>query len=199
CQQLTGIAFLVQALQQKLAINAETEAARARQISGLLKEAVAQARNLSHGLYPVDPQPDGLMVGLREMAANIRAIFNIDCAFGCPKPVMIPDNSVATHLYRIAQEAVQNAIRHGKASRITIELAGLGPNGVRLSVADNGVGFATASEGDRKPGMGMRTMTHRAQVIGATVAIRPQAGGGTRIVCELPAAKMTTRSNARKK
>src|SRR5207248_9077634 len=117
CQQLTGIAFLVQAMQQKLAASAEAESASAAEINVLLKEAVNQARNLSHGLYPVDPQPDGLMLALRQLPENISRLFNVSCTFRCPRPVMIDDNSIATHLYRIAQEAVQNAIRHGKASR----------------------------------------------------------------------------------
>ena len=182
CQQLTGIAFLVQALQRKLASNAENEAAHATQITSLLKEAVNQARSLSHGLYPVDPQPDGLMVGLRQLAANVASLFNITCLFRCPQPVAIDDNSTATHLYRIAQEAVQNAIRHGKASKVVIELASTG-NGVKLSVADNGVGFP--DDGQAKRGMGLRTMGHRAQVIGGLLTIRRATRGGSRVVCEL--------------
>jgi signal transduction histidine kinase len=98
---LTGIAFLVQALQQKLAANAESESAQATRITQLLKEAVNQARNLSHGLYPVDPQPDGLMIALRQLAADVSALFNIKCDFRCPRPVMMEDNSAATHVYRI--------------------------------------------------------------------------------------------------
>ncbi len=184
CQQLTGIAFLVQALQQKLAANAANEAAHASQISGLLKEAVNQARNLSHGLFPVDPQPSGLAVALAQLASNIRALFNIQCRFRCPAPLALPDNSVATHLYRIAQEAVQNAIRHGKASRIVIELADR-RDGLRLSVSDNGVGFPDSRA--LEPGIGLRTMSHRAQVVGGTLRIRRQARGGTRVECELKA------------
>lgn len=182
CQQLTGIAFLVQALQQKLAANEDDEAAHATQITSLLKEAVNQARSLSHGLYPVDPQPDGLMVGLRQLAANVASLFNIACVFRCPQLVAIQDNSTATHLYRIAQEAVQNAIRHGKASKIVIDLAST-RNGVKLSVVDNGVGFS--DEGQVKRGMGLRTMGHRAQVIGGVLTIRRATRGGSRVVCEL--------------
>lgn len=182
CQQLTGIAFLVQALQQKLAANSQAESAQASQIRSLLKEAVNQARNLSHGLYPVDPQPDGLMVALRELASNVGTLFNISCAFRCPRPVMIEDNSVATHLYRIAQEAVQNAIRHGKASRIGIELA-RPSDVVRLSVADNGVGFP--DDAQPRTGMGLRTMKHRADVIGGSLSIKRLSRGGSRVVCEI--------------
>ena len=182
CQQLTGIAFLVQALQQKLAGNSEAEAMHASQIALLLKEAVNQARNLSHGLYPVDPQPDGLMIALRQLATNVTTLFNITCTFRCREPAMVEDNSIATHLYRIAQEAVQNAIRHGKASRIVIELAGA-VNAVRLSVTDNGVGFPDG--GQVKTGMGLRTMAHRAHVIGGSINIKRQSRGGSRVVCEL--------------
>ena len=158
CQQLTGIAFLMQALQQKLATSdaAEAEQAAARFRFSLLKEAVTQARNLSHGLYPVDPQPDGLMVALRELAASVRTFFNIDCVFRCPSSVMIGDNSAATHFYRIAQESVQNAIRHGKSSQVIIELLTT-RNGIQLSVSDNGIGFPNPDQ--LKSGLGLRTMT----------------------------------------
>ncbi|MGN6369208.1 MAG: PAS domain-containing sensor histidine kinase [Phycisphaerae bacterium] len=183
CQQLTGIAFLMQALQQKLAATDTAEAQQASQISSLLKEAVTQARNLSHGLYPVDPQPDGLMVALRELAATVRSVFNIDCTFRCPAAVMIADNSIATHLYRIVQESVQNSIRHGKASIVTIELLTT-RNGVQLSVSDNGVGLPAGEQ--LRPGMGLRTMNHRAHVVGAKFNIDRLPKGGTRAVIDLP-------------
>jgi PAS domain S-box-containing protein len=192
CQQLTGIAFLMQALQQKLANAGSDNASQASQISSLLKEAVTQARNLSHGLYPVDPQPDGLMLALRELASSVRTFFNIDCILQCPGSVMIADNSAATHLYRIAQESVQNAIRHGKASRVTIELLTT-RNGVQLSVLDNGVGFPKPDQ--LKSGMGLRTMNHRANVIGATFSIARLPKGGTHMTCDMP---ITQKKGSRK-
>ena len=188
CQQLTGIAFLMQAMQQKLATSDAAEASQAAQIASLLKEAVTQARNLSHGLYPVDPQPDGLMVALRELAASVRSFFNIDCSFQCPSSVMIADNSAATHLYRIAQESVQNAIRHGKASRVSIELLST-RNGIHLCVTDNGIGFPNPDQ--LKSGMGLRTMNHRAHVIGASFSIVRLPRGGTRMTCDISANKGT--------
>jgi len=194
CQQLTGIAFLIQALEQKLTNAASPDAAALQQVRELLKEGVGQARSLSHGLYPVDPQPDGLMVGLRNLSSNVRELFRVSCAFQCPRPVLVRDNSVATHLYRIAQEAVQNAIRHGKASRIVIRLAG-DDQQITLSIADNGVGFG--KHGDGKPGMGLRTMSHRAHVIGATLGITPGRKGGTQVICRLPTAEKNLRPPAR--
>jgi two-component system, LuxR family, sensor kinase FixL len=182
CQQLTGIAFLVQAMQQKLAMAGRYDADQFNQITLLLKEAVTQARNLSHGLYPVDPQPDGLMVALRELCTTVSAMFNITCTFRCRTPVMVNDNSVATHLYRIAQEALHNAIRHGKASRISIEL-NLRQHAIRLIISDNGVGFPPAEQ--LRSGMGLRTMAHRAQVVGATIDIRRPRSGGSQIVCKI--------------
>ncbi|HVT80736.1 MAG TPA: sensor histidine kinase, partial [Phycisphaerae bacterium] len=183
CQQLTGIAFLMQALQQKLANSNASEAEQAAQISSLLKEAVTQARNLSHGLYPVDPQPDGLMVALRELASSVRSFFNIECIFRCPSSVMIADNSAATHLYRIVQEAVQNAIRHGKASRVTIDLVTT-RNGIQISVTDNGIGFPNPDQ--LKSGMGLRTMNHRAHAIGAQFSVGRLPAGGSRVTCDMP-------------
>ncbi len=122
------------------------------------------------------------MIALRQLASNVASLFNINCAFRCPRPVMVEDNLVATHLYRIAQEAVQNAIRHGKASKVVIELAST-RNGVKLSVVDNGVGFP--GDGQVKAGMGLRTMSHRAHVIGGSLNIKRQSRGGSRVVCEL--------------
>jgi signal transduction histidine kinase len=94
---------------------------------------------------------------------------------------MIEDNSAATHLYRIAQESVQNAIRHGKASKIVVELTA-DPQVRRLSITDNGVGFP--ADGRVNAGMGLRTMNHRAHVIDATFSVARLKKGGSRVVCE---------------
>ena len=185
CQQLTGIAFLMQALQQGL--HDEPKSADARRITGLLKEAVHQARTLSHGLYPVSPHSDGLMLALRELAGSIESIFKISCTFACERPVLFADNSAATHVYRIAQEAVQNAIRHGKATAIAIELIPRGKGGWRLVIRDNGTGLPAKN---LQPGMGLRTMTHRAQVIGAAFSLEPlPEKQGSRMTLEFSASR----------
>jgi two-component system CheB/CheR fusion protein len=181
CQQLTGIAFLVQSLQARLVSKDNSSSAESAEIAGLLKDSINQARSLSHGLYPVSPQPTGLMLALAELAANTRSIFNITCEFRCPTPVMFTDTSVATHIYRIAQEAVQNAIRHGKASRIVVNLSPL-RSGWRLTVTDNGVGIPAVEK--IGSGIGLRTMNHRAHVLGAKFSIARKVGGGTRVGCE---------------
>jgi two-component system CheB/CheR fusion protein len=94
---------------------------------------------------------------------------------------MFNDTSVATHIYRIAQETVQNAIRHGKASRIIVDLSSR-PSGWRLTVTDNGVGIPPGKQ--INSGMGLRTMNHRAHILGAKFSIAAKAGGGTRMICE---------------
>jgi two-component system CheB/CheR fusion protein len=184
CQQLTGIAFLVQSLQERVACKETPGSTESAEIAALLKESINQARSLSHGLYPVTPQPSGLMLALAELASNTRSIFNIACEFRCPTPVMFTDSSVATHIYRIAQETVQNAIRHGKASRIMINLSPR-PGGWRLAVTDNGVGIPPLEQ--IQSGMGLRSMNHRAHILGAKFSIAAKAGGGTRMICELVA------------
>ena len=182
CQQLTGTSLLVRALQQKLALKAMPEVKDASQITELINDAITQARNLSHGLYPVAPQPQGLSTALQELAASISTQFRIRCACTCSEDLTPVDNSVATHLYRIAQESIQNAIRHGKASRVTISLDANSQR-IRLCIKDNGVGIPLAVQ--PKTGLGLRTMTHRAHVIGASLQIVRAPRGGTRVTCEL--------------
>lgn len=182
CQQLTGIAYLVQALQQRLSVEKSKETPSVADVAALLKESVNQARGLSHGLYPVDPHADGLMLGLRQLASNVREFFAVNCVFQCEKPVRLTDNEAATHLYRIAQESVQNAIRHGKASRIVIRLTREGQH-LSLAITDNGNGFAPQQA--RRAGLGLRTMAHRASAIGATLTIGPAPKRGVRVQCRM--------------
>jgi len=96
--------------------------------------------------------------------------------------VLITNNTTATHLYRIAQESITNAIKHGRSERIEIRLSST-PKRIILAVLDDGVGFdATARRGE---GMGLRIMDHRAQMIGGTVVVQKRAGRGTTVVCTL--------------
>src|SRR5690606_25340297 len=118
----------------------KSDAARVREIAGHVRNAISQTRLMSRGLSPIMLEEDGLMSGLQELAANTEKIFGVQCVFTCEKPVMLSDHAAATHLFRIAQEAVSNAIRHGKARQIEI---GLSQKSSRLilTVSDNGSGF----------------------------------------------------------
>lgn len=178
-QQLTGIAFLSKALSQKLAAQSATEAAQAAQIVALINQAISETRQLARGLQPVEVDENGLMSALEALAGNIERLFPIHCEFRCNAPVLVKDNVVANHIYRIAQEAVNNAIKHGKATHISIELNA--PQGrMQLSVHDDGMGFHPNLTG-KDSGMGLQIMRYRARMIGASLDIESDPGHGSRI------------------
>ena len=141
---------------------------------------MAQARALARGLSPVELETNGLMAALQELAASTEKLFNIACIFHCAPPVLMADNVRATHLYRIAQEAIHNAIKHGRASRIVISLASTGRD-MSLSITDNGSGFPANPESSK--GMGLRSMRYRAGSIGGMLEIQPVEPQGTRVTC----------------
>jgi signal transduction histidine kinase len=183
CQQLAGIEFISQALEQRLATRKAPEAATAAQIARLIREAITHTRDLAKGLSPVILEPDGLMSSLKMLAANVTKLFRVDCRLHCPKPVLIQDNSVATHLFRIAQEAVNNAIRHGSARRLEFRLTATAEH-ITLAVKDDGCGISLPTS--KSKGMGLRIMQSRASTMGGTLAIQKQKNHGTTVLCRVP-------------
>lgn len=177
CQQLAGIEFLSKALQQQLK---GEQAERAGEIASLIREAAEHTRRLARGLIPVHLEADGLMPALESLATRIHGLFHVRCSFHCAFPVPIHDPSVALHLYRIAQEAVTNAIRHGQASQIEIELTRIADKAV-LAVSDNGIG--NAAKPAKAQGLGLRIMNYRANSIGGTLVVERRPDGGTTVVC----------------
>ncbi len=191
-QQLAGIGYLSKSLQQRLIKKKSSESEDARQIAQLVSEAIAQARGMAHGLNPVDLSATGLVSALRELASTVKQTFRIECSFTCDKSVFPGTSAVGTHLYRIAQEAVNNAIKHGSARRIWIVLSIAGDT-ITLSIRDDGVGFPDTLP--EKIGMGLQTMRYRAALIGATLSILKIPAGGTRVDCSLKATDSTSRDN----
>jgi signal transduction histidine kinase len=181
CQQLAGIEFKLQALAENLP--AKTQAAQAAQIAGHVRAAIAQTRSLAHGLSPVVLESEGLMSALKELAEDTIKLFDVRCHFVNNAPVLIHSHTAATHLYRIAQEAVSNAVKHGKAKSIEIHLSDE-PQRIILMVKDNGTGFKPPSGGGK--GMGLRIMQYRASLIGARVLLQPPTAGGLEVLCFLP-------------
>lgn len=181
-QQLAGIEFLTQTLARQLAGISRPATVRANEIARMVRRTMTHARELAHGLSPISIDSDGLMVALRELAARTKKVFQIDCRFRCRTPVLIHELDVGIHLYRIAQEAISNAIKHGKASRIDI---GLAMNGDRiiLAVNDNGIGLPKKPR--HKKGLGLRLMQYRAGVIDASLLAQRQPDGGTAFVCSV--------------
>lgn len=129
----------------------------------------------------MEPKADGLMTALKEMTDNTARIHRIRCTFKCPAPVEIAEDYAATQLYQIAQEAVNNAIKHGRPKHVTVSLHG-DEGVVTLRVRDDGMGFDPAAGSD---GMGLRTMKYRAGMIGAALDISPGHRQGTCVTCTL--------------
>lgn len=185
CQHLTGITCLGRVLQQRLTAKLPAEAEAAGRIVDLVEQAVRRARDLARGLQPMELQTAGLAASLRELASNVEGMFQVRCHFHCDEPVSIDDPATPIQLYRIAQEAISNAIRHGQARNIYIDLVEVDGRLI-LTIEDDGSGIG---EGPQSVGLGLRTMRHRARMIGATLAIEPADGSGTIVTCKLaPAA-----------
>jgi signal transduction histidine kinase len=206
CQHLTGIACLGRVLQQRLgAKGAAAEADDAERIIQLLQQAATRARDLAKGLQPVTLQANGLATALAELAAKIEAIFEVSCTFrhDPASPVELEDAAAPTHLYRIAQEAINNAIKHGSARHITIDLMAV-KDLVLLAVEDDGVGIPEVPPPQQQGqglGLGLHIMSHRARMIGATLAVERSSKGGTMVSCSLRsksagAATLSTTSSA---
>lgn len=181
CQQLAGIEFLSKALQQQL--KSPAQAAKAGEVAHLIRSAISYTRHLARGLAPLQLEAEGLMTGLQSLARRTAELFEVDCRFDSEGVVLLPDVTRATHLYRIAQEAVANSIRHGKATQITIALTARAERG-ELSIRDNGHGLAT--EAQFSTGLGLKIMRYRADIIGASFSIENPSAGGTTISCTFP-------------
>ena len=183
-QILTGVGFLATSLQDKLDKKSLPEAADAARIADAINESIHQARSLARGLQPVRLEAGGLMDALREFADDTSRLFSISCVFQCKKQVLIADNVTAAHVYHIAQEAVSNAFRHGKAGNIIIDL-GIDVDEVTLRITDDGKGMPQDITDSK--GLGMRTMNYRAGMIGGVLEIQSDRREGTSVICRFPA------------
>jgi signal transduction histidine kinase len=185
CQFLAAIGCVATSLKIDLeAQNLSEPAASAADIEKLLSESVKQARNLAHGLVPVQLDEAGLPAALEELAASTSRLLAMDCTFEFAGDYRIGHNDKATHLYRIAQEAINNATKHGKAQNIELRLSA-NSNAVSLSIADDGAGFSK-TEKDLN-GLGISIMRYRANVVGGEFEIEARRKGGTIVSCTVPA------------
>ncbi|HWB58438.1 MAG TPA: sensor histidine kinase [Chthoniobacteraceae bacterium] len=180
CQYLAAIGCAASSLRNDLQLKQLPEAAAAGEIAELLKQGVTQSRNLSRGLFPVQMDEAGLESALSELAASSTRLLNIDCEFEAAGRVPIYDYAAATHLYRISQEALNNATRHGKASKVTISLRRDGDT-VILCVTDNGKGLPKAN--GKTDGMGLKIMDYRAHLIDGWLEIGNRPNGGVTVTC----------------
>jgi signal transduction histidine kinase len=182
CQHLTGTALASQVLTERLNQEGNASAGQAQRLVDLVEEAIVLARGMAKGLYPVEMRADGLMQALEEFSANTSELFRIHCHFVCHSPVLVHSSATAIHLYRIAQEGVSNAIKHGRATEVTILLEEA-ENELRLVISDNGGGMSPAS---KDTGLGLRIMADRAKVVGGSFQVGPSSTHGTELVCLVP-------------
>jgi len=189
CQHLTSTAMAVQVLRERLEGRGAAESADAARVAGLVEEGIGMARELARGLSPVELEAEGLMAALQVLAASISKWSKVHCDFECETSVLIADSHRAVQLYRIAQEAVSNAIRHGKARRIVITLESSAET-VTLSVEDDGLGLP--EDWQSAQGLGTRIMAHRAGMLGGVFTLEPNLTGGTLVRCRVPAARDAT-------
>lgn len=180
-QSLAGIAFLSKALEQKLAAKSLPEAATVAQLVDLTNQVIRQTRDLAREFYPVALETHGLVSALQLLAANTETLHGISCCVTGALPEL--DSALTIHLYRIAQEALYNAIKHGHAQHVVIGLSAEADH-LRLTVRDDGVGFPDTAPPSQ--GLGLRIMHHRAHMIGGTLAVQRAPGGGTLVACVLP-------------
>jgi PAS domain S-box-containing protein len=181
CQQLAAAAIQTSNLARRLRALEPSLADTAARIAATLARAGGDAQTMARGLLPVQVQADGLMTSLAGLAQRTQDSSGVACTFQCAAPVPLHDNATATHLFRIAQEAVHNALKHGQARHIVLSLANDGH--VTLAITDDGIGIPPSDK--RSPGAGLRIMAYRARIIGADLRIDPAPNGGTLVQCTL--------------
>ena len=182
-QHLTGIAFMSKVQEQKLIEKSLPEAGDAAKIVNLVNEAIYKTRELARGLLPVVSDAQGLMSALQQWACEVEDLFAIHCRFQCFTPVLIHDDAVATHLYYIAREAVNNGIKHGHARQIVIRLAADRQQGA-LTIQDDGSGIGRPDPSNK--GMGLHLMNYRARMVGGSLDVQRAPAGGTIVTCLFP-------------
>jgi signal transduction histidine kinase len=194
CQYLAALSCSAASLKSDLEAHHLAEEAKvADELAGFLRDAVAQTRNLARGLVPVQMDEAGLASALEELTASATRLLGIRCVYESAGAPMIRDNAVAMHLYRIAQEAINNATKHGKAANVLVSLIDDG-TATTLRIADDGTGISkTVTGGD---GMGLGLMYYRARLVGGELRIDEPPAGGTVISCGVPLQQEEWRKHA---
>lgn len=182
-QHLTGAAITAHLLAKKL--KDKPEGLTATKLVDLLDQGVELTRSLARGLYPVELEAAGLMAALEDLARGTANVARQKCRFECPSPIAVADRAVAMHLFRIAQEALNNAVKHAQASEIVLRFE-QEDGRLRLTVEDDGRGLPPEPAAAKPQSMGHRIMRNRAAVIGGQLEIRSRPGGGTLVSCLLP-------------
>jgi signal transduction histidine kinase len=168
CQTLAGLRFLIEALKIKIRRGETPDLSESEKIQSRVETALTQAYSVARGLFPVELEANGLPSALEELAETVSKVYSVTCRLDCWSTIHIQDEMTANHLYRIAQEAVMNAVKSGKATQVRIHLF-VRSGRIFLSVRDNGIGFDIQSV---HKGMGLKIMEYRAAALNATLLIR---------------------------
>jgi two-component system sensor kinase FixL len=182
-QHLTGITFLSRALETKLSVRGIPEAEEVAEIGKLVMQALTQTRNLARGLFPVE-LASGVVQALKDLATTAEKLFNISCRLEADETIGVRNRTVAHHLFRVAQEAINNSVKHGRATQVLMNLRSDGDI-LTLTVRDNGIGLP--DDAVQSKGLGLRIMSYRAQKIGGTLNIARGEEGGTVLTCSFKA------------
>jgi signal transduction histidine kinase len=194
CQILAALSCSAASLKNDLeGHDLPAEAKVADELAGFLRDAVAQTRNLARGLVPVQMDEAGLGSALEELTTSATRLFGIRCDYESSGTPLIRDNVVSMHLYRIAQEALNNATKHGKAGNVIVSLV-RDEKETTLRIADDGAGISQTASGNE--GMGLGLMQYRARLVGANLRIEEPPSGGTIVSCAIPLPGEYWRQNA---
>lgn len=185
CQRLAAIKIKCEMLAEGIRRGEVPDVSKATELSSFVAEAAALCRAVARTLVPVDLAGEGLMVALDRLVKTVEALHEVPCFFYCPDSVMVESTSAAVHLYRITQEFLNNAIRHGRPSRVDVRLE-TNVDFVRIEVVNDGQPFSDPSPLNH--GMGLKILHFRADAIGATLRIQPRTDGipGTQATCLAP-------------
>jgi signal transduction histidine kinase len=182
-QKLSGIALMTKGLELKLGKRRIGETRDASRIHELVQEAISHTRDLAHDLAKLDLKENDLPGALSDLATHAKRLFEISCRFKSDAAIPPLESNVASQLYKIAQEAVTNAIKHGKAKHVGISLAN-GSDRLVLTIQNDGLPFPDLKS--QSTGMGLRIMNYRASLIGASLEVKGTGAHGTRVTCAMP-------------
>lgn len=184
-QELTGVALMLRALAGRIRKEYPNATSEMDEIVALVNHSIESTRALARGLSPVSIERGGLLPALQTLIARARSAYgvNIQLRRLIRRPLKIGPEA-ATHLYRIVQEALTNAVRHGRASRITLSVMSA-DNHIDITIRDNGRGMMPGT-GARSAGIGLKTMNYRAEMLAGELSILPAQGGGTVVRCRCP-------------
>ena len=182
-QKLSGVALMTKGLQLRLSKQRSVESKEAAKIHRLIQEAMSHASDVAHDLAALDLREGDLPSALNGLAARAKDLFSISCRFEAQGKIPALEPAVVGQLYKIAQEALTNAIKHGKARRVGISLSNGGAS-VILKIRNDGLPFPDLKS--RSTGMGLRIMNYRASLIGASLEVGCRSPRGTLVTCSLP-------------